>query len=235
MSQIPLDQPLIASFSYLNDCKVKLAVYIKQKNNSFFMKNPVKPDPSWRMNVIIRSVSFPANHPIKFLQNPNQENEYWESEIIKKVAQSDHAEVYEIKEPHYFSVLSLRKSARIFCLAPIYCMVENQKHKATCIDISEDGSGLGIRFDTPVSIPPQTICQIRFAEPLQDLPEIQAKIVRQSVSSMDRSISAGLVTLPEFKEQAKQVIQIVINAQIAQNQEMLHQNFTDTPSLPGFS
>ena len=234
MSEIPLDRPLIASFTYLNDCKVKLAVYLKTRNNAFFLKNPVKPDPSWRMNIIIRSVSFPVDYPLKIFQSPGQETTYWETKIIKKVAQSESAEVYEISKPEYVSIHSMRKAARVFCLVPIYCSVQTQKHRATCIDISEDGSGLGIRFDTPVSIPAETICQIRFLPPFEDLAEIQAKIIRQSISSMDHSVAAGLTTLPEFKEQAIQAIQTIVQSQIIQNQETLKNNFPDTPSLPGF-
>lgn len=220
---LPLDIPIIAWFTYLNDCQVKIPVCLKEKNGLIFMKNPVKPQPDWKLNLIIRAIDFPENYPIKLARSPFNEVDYWESNVIKKAAHSEFAEIYEISAPRYFSLNPARKVMRIFCLLPAKCQIENNNNlvKATCIDISDDGSGLGLRFDNPINLQIGMHCKIKFDSPPleENLPEIVAKVTRQSVSALDRSITAGLIITPDYQANAQICLQAIAKYLMAQSEK----------------
>jgi hypothetical protein len=227
---LPLDVPIIAWFSYLSDCQVKIPVCLKEKNGLYFMKNPVKPQPDWKLNLIIRAIDFPENHSVKFMRSPFNETDYWESQVKKKAAHSEFAEIYEITEPQYFSLNTNRKALRIFCLLPIKCQVgeNNNFVKATCIDMTDDGSGLGLRFDTPLNLQIGMSCKIQFESPPLEpnLPEITAQITRQSVSALDRSITVGLIIAADQQYSAKICVQNIAKYLISQSEK--EASFTPT-------
>ncbi len=212
-SFLPLNIPIIAQFGYLNDCLVKVPVLIREKDNRFFMKNPVRPNPEWQLNVIIRSIDFPEDHSIKLMKSPHGEMDIWESAVMTKAGHSDFAEIYEIKEPKYLQVNSGRKNPRIFCLVPVLCTVGNSVNrlKATCVDISE--SGLGLRFEGGIGFNIGDICNISFSLVSPNLPELSGKIVRQSVSALDRSNSVGIVFVAEAAQNAIQVLEFMSHRQ----------------------
>lgn len=220
---LPLDISIIAWFTYLNDCQVKIPVCLKEKNGTFFIKNPVKPQAEWKLNLIIRAIDFPENYPIKLARSPFNEIDYWESNVIKKAAHSEFAEIYEIVEPRYFSLSPARKSMRVFCLLPVKCQVDSNSSwiKATCIDMSDDGRGLGLRFDSPLNLQIGMQCKIKFdAPPLEEnLPEIVAKITRQSISGLDRSITAGLTIDSEYQFNAQVCLQSIAKYLILQSEK----------------
>ncbi len=223
---LPMDLPVIAQFSYLHDCQVKIPVSIREKDGNFFMKSPVKPYPEWKLNLIIRSIDFPQGHVIRLSKSPFSEVDYWDSNIIKKVAHSEFAEIYEITEPKHFQITSLRKSTRIFCLTAIRCFVgENETPvRGTCIDISEDGLGMGLRFEEVVNVQIGDKCRILFESPFDNLPELTGKIVRQSTSALDHSISAGVVLKEEFRETAQKVVQFIAQRQSTQSTDSFIQS-----------
>jgi PilZ domain len=212
-SFLPLDIPIIAQFGYLNDCLVKIPVLIREKDNRFFMKNPVKPNPEWQLNLIIRSIDFPEEHSIKLMKSPYGEMDIWESSVISKAGHSEYAEIYEIKEPKYLQITSGRKNPRIFCLVPVLCTFINSSNrlKATCVDISE--GGLGLRFEGGASFNIGDICKISFDLVSPNLPELLGTIVRQSISALDRSNSIGIIFAPEAKENALKVLDFMSHRQ----------------------
>jgi len=212
-SFLPLDIPIIAQFGYLTDCLVKVPVLIREKDNRFFMKNPVKPNPEWQLNLIIRSIDFPEDHSIKLMKSPHGEMDIWESSVISKAGHSEYAEIYEIKEPKYIQISSGRKSPRIFCLVPVVCSFINSNNhlKATCVDISE--SGLGLRFEGGASFNIGDICTISFNLVSPNLPEVSGTIARQSISALDRSNSVGIIFTTESKENALKVLDFMSHRQ----------------------
>jgi hypothetical protein len=224
---LPVDIAIIAQFSYLSDCHVKIPVSIRQKDSQFFMKNPVKPNPEWKMNLIIRSIDFPDGQIIKLMKTPFGELDNWECQVLRKVAHSEYAEIYEISEPKHFQLNSNRRSNRIFCLTPIRCFIgdSNQKVNATCIDISDDGVGLGIRFDQPTQFQIGDKCRIHFNAPFENLPELVGKIVRQSTSALDKSVSVGLVALPEYTMKAQKAIEFIAQRQAQEGSDSYVQSF----------
>jgi hypothetical protein len=225
---LPLDTPVIAYFSYLSDCHVKVPVSIRQKDGEFFMKNPVKPNPAWKFNLVIRSIDFPYGHPIKLSRSPFGDIDIWESQILQKAAHSEFAEVYQITEPKYFQIATARRSTRIFCLTPVSCFVGEggSPVNATCIDMSEDGLGMGLRFESSSNVQIGDKCRINFLPPYENLPEISGKIVRQSTSALDKSTSAGLVLSQESAPLAQKIIQFISERQATQNSD----SFTHSPS-----
>ncbi|MDJ0625515.1 MAG: PilZ domain-containing protein [Candidatus Caenarcaniphilales bacterium] len=222
-----LNKPIIAQFSYLNDCQVKIPVIVREQAGQYYMKNPVKPDPKWQLNVIIRSIDFQEGHNIKLMKTPFGEMEVWESSIIQKMGHSDYAEVYKISRPNYYQIDSGRKSPRIFCLTPVKCLIGQSKYyiKAICVDISD--SGFSLRFEDAVDLNIGEICQISFEAPLDNLPSINGKIVRQSTSSLDKSTSVGLVISPEDLEHAQKIVTFMIDRQSKQNTD----SFVNTNSF----
>jgi hypothetical protein len=231
-SSIPLDIPIIAQFSYLNDCTAKIPVLIREQNGNYFMKNPVRPRPDWQMDVIIRSIDFPSPYSIKLSRTPFGEIDIWESEILEKVAHSEFAEVYRISAPRYVPLSSSgRKTPRIYCLVPIHFTLRNKEddiHRGTCVDISE--TGMGLRLDMSVVCQVGDVCKIAFAPPLDSLPELEATIMRSSTSGLDRSASIGVVYLPEYGTLAKKVFDFMARRQsVQQNSEPQTGNFGFMP------
>ncbi|MDX1921443.1 MAG: PilZ domain-containing protein [Candidatus Caenarcaniphilales bacterium] len=210
---------MIAQFNYLNDCQVKIPVLLREQDGHYFMKNPVRPNPSWQLDLIIRSIDFPENHPLKLMKSPFGETEMWESNVIKKVGHSDFAEIYEITIPSYFQVDSGRKSPRVFCLAPVRCFLGDSKtpKRAICVDVSD--TGFGLRFEEPINLNIGENCHISFDHPLSSFPEIGGKIVRQSTSVLDRSTTAGVLLAPESKAHMSQIIEFLILRQNQQNSD----------------
>lgn len=212
-----LNTPLIAQFNYLNDCQVKIPVLLREQSGRYFMKNPVRPNPSWQMNLIIRSIDFPDNFPLRLMKSPFGETEMWESNVMNKVGHSEFAEIYEITVPKYFQIDSGRKTPRVFCLAPVRCTFGDSKlsTKAVCVDVSDNGFGL--RFEESTNLKIGETCQISFEPPLNNLPEIGGKIVRQSTSVLDRSTTAGILLSPESKIPMSKIIEFLIHRQNQQN------------------
>lgn len=224
-SYLPLNVPVIAQFNYMNDCQVKIPVSVREKDGHYFMKSPVRPNPEWNLNLIIRSIDFPTNHPIRLMKTPFGEMDLWDSHIVNKVGRSEFAEIYEIVEPKYLQMSSGRRTARIFCLAPVKCFIGDAHSplKATCVDISE--TGLGLRFDVGNNFPIGEKARIIFDQPLDSLPELVGKIVRQSTSALDKSTSLGVILLPEYANQAQKILDFMAQRQAIQTADSYIGNF----------
>jgi hypothetical protein len=210
---IILNTPIIAQLSYLNDCVVKLPVLLREKDGKFYLKNPTRPLPAWQMDLIIRSIDIPANHPVRFMKNPHGETDFWTSSILNKVGHSDYAEIYEITKPVYEVIDTGRRSPRAFCLAAVRCLMGDSRVaiKSICVDVSD--SGFGLRFEEPVNINIGENCHIFFEPPLSNLPEIGGRIVRHSKSALDKSTSVGVILNDESKKQVGKIIDFLIQKQ----------------------
>lgn len=211
---VPLGVPLIAQFQYLQDCQVKLPVSIKERNQRFYMKSPVRPFASWNMDVIIRAIDFFREHPIKLFKSPFGETEFWNSTVIRKVARSQYSEIFEISPPVMKKIISKRQSRRFFLLAPVKCYFgdwteEINTTEAICVDISE--TGFGLKFQGRITCAENETIRIAFHD--QELLEISGKIVRTSYNILDQSTTVGLALEEVSKKNARQIISVILQRQ----------------------
>ena len=205
--------PLIVQFQYLQDCSVKIPAVLREKDEKFYMKSPVKPDLTWNLNLIIHSISFPEVHPIKIYKSPFGEIEYWTSAVLRKVAQSEGGEVHEIEKPELVKLDPKRKTERFFFLNPVKASIGNASASkaATCIDLSEDG--LGLKFQGDLSFEKNEKFRICFEKPYQDLPEINGKLVRSNFNVLDQSTFVGISLDPSSKLKMIQIIKTISERQ----------------------
>ena len=210
---------------------------VREKDGRFYMKNPVRPLPEWNFNLIIRSIDFPDEHPIRLMKAPSGEMDTWDSQVKSKVGHSEFAEIYEILEPKYLQLSSGRKTPRIFCLLPVKSFIGDSHTalKTTCVDVAE--SGFGLRFEGTVNFPVGEKIKIIFDPPFDSLPELLGKIVRQSVSALDKSTSVGVVLLPEYKAQAQRILDFMVQRQATQHSDSFISNagINEQPGLMGLS
>lgn len=218
-SLIPFDIPIIALFSYLNDCQVKIPVSIREKDGLYYMKNPVKPNSEWKLNLIIRGIDFPEGQIIRLMRNPFGEVDVWESSLIRKAAHSEFAEIYQISEPRYSPIIPTRKAPRVFCLSPVKCIIGNipTAIPATCVDLSE--TGMGLRFDHGPGCKIGDSCLVNFFPPLENLPGLVGKVLRQSTNAIDKSTSVGIFLDPSQKEIIVKIIDFMVQKQASQNSD----------------
>ncbi|MDX1917979.1 MAG: PilZ domain-containing protein [Candidatus Caenarcaniphilales bacterium] len=211
-SEITLDVPLLAQVNYAEDCQVKLPVSVRSRSGRYFMKNPVLPPQEWRLTLIIRSIDFPENYPIKLWQNPLDESECWEARVLKRVAQSPHAEVFEISHPEYLRIGN-RRSKRVFCLAPVEFRLLSSKLaiNGTCIDMSESGLSLKLNKSMLVRLGEQG--SINFLKPFDSLPPLNVKVIRQSSNKLDNSTFLGLSFSSNYSDQVSKMIEFISQKQ----------------------
>ena len=205
-----LGKAIIMQFSYLHDCQVKTPVLLKEREGNFYLKHPVKPPESWKLNVLIRSLQFPAEFEVKLMKSPFGELEYWNTRLLSQVGQSEFAEIYQISRPDYQQIKeNQRKNKRFFCLVRTKCFLKNQSEpiQSTCIDVSSSGGGLRFNQEVPVQVGDSI--SLKFQDYLEKVSVIRAKVVRKSADSVNNYISVGFVTMQESLKTMEEVIELV--------------------------
>jgi len=212
--QIPFGVPLIVQFQYMQDCQVKIPVSIKEQDGSFFLKMPVRPEPEWRLNLIVRSVQFPQKYPVKIYRSPFGETDYWESQVLEKIAHSQFAEIYSISTPGYFNISVKRKAGkRFFCLTPVKCLLGDSavSYGATCVDVSQQG--IGLKFPGQFVGEIGEHITITFEQPLAELPSLKGEIVRKNFNQLDASTTIGLLIPAQYQHATMQAIKLISQKQ----------------------
>ena len=208
-NSVPLATPLVLKFSDLTDCLVKLPVAVQEKDSRFFMKIPVQPVPEWNLDAIIKAVEFQKNHKIELHKSTLDDQEFWNSEIIEKVAYSEFGEIYEIKQPVINFINSRRKAERFFILCPVLCFSpeETLPKVAVCLDISE--TGLSLKFKGNINFPTGKIFKIIYQKPFDKMPQIEACVVRTSFNLIDNSTIVGLLIQENSKTNMLEAIKYI--------------------------
>ncbi len=202
-------RPMIASFRYLPEEKIKVPVLFREKNNSFFMKLPAKPPAEWEFKLIITPPKLNRGMEFAITNNPAATEILWQGTILETLPKEDHC-IYQVQlEKTNQLSRDLRKYQRIFTLLPVQVVAENGgwSGEAICLDISEWGMGLQISRNNDLHI--GEVCTLAFNSISPDLPKLMCRIVRLGGSYLDNAQTVGAMILPQSELESRVVLQAV--------------------------